>query len=776
MTTQTYTKTLSGDKIKTEITLRSHTYVTQSIKISTLDSVDEFRNSLPVGWEIEKQYKTTIRIRKNKLPYEVFTDKVWLTLARMGFTEIGDGRSTCIPFLDEYTNRLIDFFAKDDETVVFVKCFDSSSMSEKELREWYQDYNGKLISRLYSATRNIYGKDCDLKIKVVVFCSDVLPPNTSPQFADKPEVNLYDSKHLDYFSSLVSQLKTAARYQFLAYLFPNQKIKNLYKKVFATKGKMGNRTFYTFMLHPNDLLKISFVAHKASQMSDDVRAYQRMLKPNRLRHIAEFINNRGKFPTNIVVNLKSNKNSKLQFDKHRELDDYTSLGELHLPSNYASAWIIDGQHRLYGYAYALETEKIKNDKSLLPVMAFDNLPEEEEMNMFIDLNSRQVKVPPQILVELYADLHWKSNDPLSAYQALISRLILKLNSVESSPLYERMIISGTAKSECRNLGLESMSVGFKDSRLIGSKSRDKVSPGPFSTDSVTDYSANLDKSFDIITRLFNRFREQLPEFWNPDNALEDSFTYLCTNIGIRALLHTFSDIAHTIESSQNVNLNQLNVDEIINKFRPYIDVLTEYFKNTPPSELVEKWNISSSSAGLVVRHSRLLGVIIHNNLPEFNPDWINSFLEDENRVRRISCFESIRKIENRLNSFIVATIKSEFGNDRNVWFVQGVPIELRRVLSQRREDGDRQRDEEKHLYLVEYIDICRHNWSIFRNSIPLALTSDIDNSKVATKWISKLDDIRNKVSHVTGEEVTRDNVAYVKEISSRVEHYLRLPK
>lgn len=767
MSTQPFSKPLSGDAIKTAVTLRNHLYVSQSIKISSLDSVEDFEKTLPKGWEIEKQYKTTIRIRKNKPDYEVFTDRVWSTLARMGFREISEGDSLRLPFLDDRTNGLFDFYAKDEETAIFVKCIDASSNDINEIEQAIDNYDGVILQQLYNSIRKIYGDDSNLKIKMVIFYSGAIPTNYRSRFTENSNIIVYDKKHLDYFNTLVTQLKHAARYQFLAYLFRNQRINNLHKKVIATRGKMGNQTFYTFLLHPNDLLKISFVSHKTSHMSNDVSAYQRMLKPKRLKDIAEFLNNGGKFPTNIVVNMKSNRKSKLQFEKKEDTDE-TSLGMLTLPANYASAWIVDGQHRLYGYAYAEEMGKIKNNKSLLPVMAFDNLSEEEEMKMFIDLNSKQVKVPPQILVELSADIYWESTDQVSAYQALVSRLILKLNDEPSSPFYNRMIVSGTSRVGHRVLGLESINVGIRSSRLVGSVRGKDLIPGHFSTSSSVDYTENLEKSYNIFCKLFGLLTKRLPQYWSPNIEENSTFAYFCTNIGVRALLLVFRDVAKSVEAREDVRLVESSVDAIVSEFHPYLEALINYFEKTPVNELIEKWDISGSSAALVTRHAKQLGVIIHTSLPYFHPEWLTEFLEEEKESKRTSCFEKISKIEKQLSEFVISRLKKEFGEDRNTWIVEGLPKELRKSLTQRREEDNRQRDEEKYLFLIEYRDICHHNWTIFQDTVPLNTTSDIGNRKEATKWIVKLNSIRNKVSHHTGDEVSSDDVRFVEEILDRV--------
>ena len=150
---------------------------------------------------------------------------------------------------------------------------------------------------------------------------------------------------LQYYEDLVRLLKTAARYQLLAHVFTGSRVSGLERTVLATRAKMGGTTFYTFLIRPDQLLRIAYIGHRSSRDIDGIQTYQRMLQPKRLRSIAQYINNGGKFPTNIVLNLKPTK--RIRFDKKETVGE-ESLGVLYLPDTYASAWVIDGQHRLYG--------------------------------------------------------------------------------------------------------------------------------------------------------------------------------------------------------------------------------------------------------------------------------------------------------------------------------------------------------------------------------------------------------------------------------------------
>ena len=81
--------------------------------------------------------------------------------------------------------------------------------------------------------------------------------------------------------------------------------------VAATKGKMGKSHSTIFLISPHELLKLSYISHRASTTNDDIETYQRMVKRSRLKDIGAFIDDGGKFPTNIVANIKNERSASL---------------------------------------------------------------------------------------------------------------------------------------------------------------------------------------------------------------------------------------------------------------------------------------------------------------------------------------------------------------------------------------------------------------------------------------------------------------------------------
>ncbi len=123
-----------------------------------------------------------------------------------------------------------------------------------------------------------------------------------------------------------------------------------------------------------------------------------------MRDIGEFIKGGGYFPNNLLINfVRPVKFEKASVDENAEY----GFGRLHLPDRYRSAWIIDGQHRLYGFAPI--DDKFLNQNVI--VVAFENLSKTEEANLFVTINHEQKSVPKHLLDDLEGELKWGSDIP-----------------------------------------------------------------------------------------------------------------------------------------------------------------------------------------------------------------------------------------------------------------------------------------------------------------------------------------------------------------------------
>ena len=337
-------------------------------------SVEFDQESLHVrdGWEVARYNKLSVRIRRQKPVGRAFEDAVWSMLALMGFDSMNSGYKFRIPVSTSDADvppKQIDVFAVDGETALVVECKASAKLRSRSLqkdvnetralqdpirRAIHAHFNNRPRVCFVYATRNIQWSKPDL------------------QRAEDHQIRVLYDRHIDYFRKLVDIIGPAARHQLQAHLLPGATVKGLNAKIPALRGTFGRKRFYQFAIEPDRLLKLAYVSHRTKIDAEAVGTYQRLLRKKRLKDIAQHINTTGGiFPTNVVVNFRG---AKLQFDQAGPArDDPTVLGTLQLPNKYKSAWVIDGQHRLYGFALS-----DMSSSGRIPVLAFENLDPGEE--------------------------------------------------------------------------------------------------------------------------------------------------------------------------------------------------------------------------------------------------------------------------------------------------------------------------------------------------------------------------------------------------------------
>ena len=190
-------------------------------------------------------------------------------------------------------------------------------------------------------------------------------------------------------------------------------------------------------IEPSKLLKIGFVLHRTKVNDSMAPTYQRLLVPSRLKGITKFIDEGGYFPNSIIINFDaSNKKMKVQFEPSSNTGDTNSrFGILSIPNAYGIAYIIDGQHRVYGYAGSQY-----KDTNTIPVVAFDNMESQEQLKIFMDINENQKSVSPSLRLDLAEDINWDSERADSRMLALRSSIIKVLTRDSNSVLYTKISV------------------------------------------------------------------------------------------------------------------------------------------------------------------------------------------------------------------------------------------------------------------------------------------------------------------------------------------------
>ncbi len=382
------------------------------------DPADE-EQLIAKGWESIKLLTSKLKLRRKKDHSTLLEDRIWVLLYRMGYP-ILSGRGFKIRHkLNDGSagERKIDVFARDEETCLLIECKSRDQRGRRALQRDLEETE-TLQKSLANAIRRQFGETTKLKLIWMYATNNIIWSENDIDQSISHNIKVITENELQYFEAFISHLGPAGRFQFLSEFLRGQEIPNLSNiRIPAVRGRLGKHVFYSFVASPKHLLKIAYVNHQALNHPGGQPAYQRMVSKSRIEKIGNFIKSGGYFPTNILINFVE----ECRFDSisnKENTDNNIKFGWLYLPNKYKSAWVIDGQHRLYGYSHL--DEKYLNQS--LFVLAFQKMDTTTEANLFVTINHEQKSVPKSLLIALQADLKFGAEDPHEAVSALASAL------------------------------------------------------------------------------------------------------------------------------------------------------------------------------------------------------------------------------------------------------------------------------------------------------------------------------------------------------------------
>ena len=555
---------VSGGDLERERRQRRKSALEQTVPSSQVEKFVE------EGWEIVRHNKKTVRVQKPKPEDQRLEDYVWTLLADMGFGEMSHGRHFKIPISESNSGvppKQIDVLAADSDTAMIVECKASETMRSRSLQKDLNETRGlqeSIRSTIHSHFEN------RPRVCFVYVTRNIRWSSQDRERAKEHRIVIIQDRQVEYYRRLTDLIGTAARHQLQADLLEGSRVRGLEATVPALRGRFGRNTFYQFAIEPDKLLKLAYVSHRSKVDKDALGTYQRLLRKKRLKDIAEFINETGGvFPTNIVVNFRDVKG--LRFDAAGPSTDApTVLGTLYLPNTYKCAWIIDGQHRLYGFA-----QSDWSNRGRIPVLAFENLDPSDEMKMFVDINSKQVKVPRSLLVELGPELPVSNEGPEQSLKVLQSQIAIDLSESNESPLWDRLKSDWDTDSRNKPITLPQLESAIKGSKLLGSIRTGTFHPGFLYR---SDLENSRKRAGPAIEKFLSLFAEGAEEHWMKEPS-EGGF--LCTNNGLAALLRLFFAALEYVQSLRNYpELEKLSPEALVGSVSELVRPVIDWFNNS----------------------------------------------------------------------------------------------------------------------------------------------------------------------------------------------------
>jgi DGQHR domain-containing protein len=438
---------------------------------------------------------------------------------------------------DKEIDVVVRFSYVGQTVLLLFECEDSNSASGK--RKEYKQYAADLkeiesrsdqlqiVNSLDKQIKPRHFQDVDDLRVCFVYGSDFPDEDIKrvQREAEKQGFIVWSYFALQYYLKMSAVLGSWTRYE----LFKDFSLKLESKStvtISALLAKQNDRRMYIGKIHPGLLLKIAYVVRRASERT---YAYQRMLNKERIESIAQFISSDApdSFLPNaalIVFDPDSRIQNALKYDEDKS--------ELTLPLAYCSAWIIDGQHRAYGFL-GTKFEAWEHDKHKpfdLPIIVFRSLDDVIQTKTFININYYQKRIKAGLLCDLSTltkDLKYRLT-----WASLLGR---ELNSFEKSPLRARVKVSELHFG--RPIGLSSLVQYGLLETLLGFRNKTKDYSGPLFEYARFDRSLSFDhkdnqKAFEKQKELLIRFLDGVKK--NTETA--DPSTDPWRNTGLYALL------------------------------------------------------------------------------------------------------------------------------------------------------------------------------------------------------------------------------------------------
>lgn len=737
-------------------------------------NVNDLPRYVDEGWEKVREYKNPkfVGITREKDIQEQFENKIWILFASMGFSTMNSDRDFYMSynFHDESLVHRVNVLAVDDETIIFVECRAAEEMTDKSFAAEIKEFS----ERISGLRKEALKKYPNRKSKFIWATHNYIIQKKDLTALDKAGITYFNDSTVEYYSDLSKHLGSCSRYQLLGSLFANQEIKNMDNRIPAIQGKMGGYTYYSFSIEPEKLLKVGYVLHRNEANQNMMPTYQRIIKKNRLTSVRNFINDGGYFPNSIIISIDTGGKG-LVFDQASTKVDgaISKLGILHIPKKYRTAYIIDGQHRLYGYSdskYAIT--------NTVPVVAFVDLDRTEQIKLFMDINENQKAVPKSLRVTLNADMLWESKDMNERRQALRSKIAQMLGEEPTSPLRSRVIVGEAEAAPGRCITIEAIQAALKKCNFFNvyNKKNELVSQGTFDLD---DNQESCDLFYPFIEHCLKFIRESCLEEWNKGDK-EDGM--LTINRGIHGVIRTIDDLVNMLVEKEMINPKIQEVEDMFSLISYYLKPLTTYINGLNSEQRKEIKKVFGGGGD--VRFWRVFQKAIAEARPDFKPEGLDEYWLNEAKTFNETTRIMIGEIEGKIKTIISDGLQDYFGE---AWLVKGLPKNIytkaKKLADDMTYDLLSNNDDADDVDIWDFVPLADYqpivlngkNWSMFFEDLLVRPeeTKIAGGKDAKTQWILRISAIKNKLAKGSY-SVPVDEYSYVKGVHDWIMEMLTL--
>lgn len=355
---------------------------------------------------------------------------------------------------------------------------------------------------------------------------------------------------LKYFSTVYGRVGVWARNDFYSFLNVKPNTRTNEKKEVIAFLLNGVRA-YCYVDSAKNLLEYCYVFRRKA--NDD--GYQRMIEEVKIGRIVKKIR-RGNilaFPNSILISCPD---EKIHCEKDVDLTNCPCVTNVILPNYYCACRVIDGQHRLMGFA---RMEDALQEDHFMPVVLLADIDEKVEMKTFIEINSGQKKIDRNLILVLEADRNWDvENNRKEYFEKIAVEIVKRLN--KNKPLKGKIFIPHATAVRKNKITLNTLVSAIIGNNFIGKRL------ALFQED-----HSDIETPYIFIHGIFVQAGRELPDY------CQDVGSFLLTNKGLRILFRLVQVLVRN-DYAENVqcnlaeffhDLSEVFTDELVEKLKDF---------------------------------------------------------------------------------------------------------------------------------------------------------------------------------------------------------------
>lgn len=457
-------------------------------------------------------------------------------------------------------------------------------------------------------------------------------------------------------------------------------------------------------------------------------------------------------------------------------DSNACSGNLIIPNAYGITYIIDGQHRVYGYANSQYLES-----NTIPVVAFDGLDTIEQLEIFMDINQNQKAVSPSLRLDLEEDLYWDSDRIDSRLKALRSSIIKMLANSESSPLYT-MISVGEDKA---TLTFKPFTAALSNSNLLPTAKGNKYNIdsliGSLYDTNNQDHNKEMyrakKKVVDFIIACYDFVEQHYPEIFNKEKY------FIVSNRGTYAFISVIGNLNKFETERGNINIHT-ETETRFDSIKKYLSTLLDQLSNLEKEE--EERQLTLLGAGADTKWLRFFQSLINKKHEEYNPPELIDWKERQNEELQSEGRKYGVEIEKYIKKQVLKNLKDLFNEN---WELEINSIK-RECLKRAEEEKERNYKEGlgvKEIHWTEMFNINDYKTIIkkyftkspddyglavvddfvtYRDLFSVDIGEGFNSTDQRIKWISRFNSYRNLWAHEGTKEkrLNKEEVKFLEKI------------